>query len=581
METNYTNERNVQIVISLMKAHNIRKVIASPGTTNITLVASLQQDSFFQVYSSVDERSAAYMACGMAAESGEPVALSCTGATASRNYIPGLTEAYYRKLPVLAITSTQHSGRIGQYMPQVIDRTVAQNDVYRLSVQVPTIYSEEDEWACNVAVNRAMIELRRNGGGPVHINLATNYSKDFTVTELPPTRVIKNVSYGGEFPELKPGKIIIYVGAHTRWDEDLTAAVDRFCAAYDGIVLCDEISNYKGKYRIYASLLTSQDGYVASCRECNIMIHIGQVTGALMTPKPRTVWRVNPDGEIRDTFQKLSYVFEMEEVDFFNHYADIADKTEEKRAYYDSWKSECDKIAAKIPDDLPFSNAWIAQRTAPLLPKGCVLHLGIYNSLRNWAFADVDESILGYSNTGGFGIDGGVSSMIGASLAAPNKLFFCVIGDLAFFYDMNSIGNRFVGNNIRLMIINNGRGMEFRNYNHPAARFGEDADAYMAAAGHFGNQSRNLVRHYAQDLGFEYLTADNKETFLENQSRFLTSEITDKPILFEVFTNPQDESDALHIMRNLETSATGVAKKVLKNVLGDEGAKTIKKFLKK
>ena len=91
----YTSERSVQILISLLKQHGIKKVVASPGTTNITLVASLQQDDWFNMYSSVDERSAAYIACGMAAESGEPVVLTCTGATASRNYLPGLTEAYY------------------------------------------------------------------------------------------------------------------------------------------------------------------------------------------------------------------------------------------------------------------------------------------------------------------------------------------------------------------------------------------------------------------------------------------------------------------------------------------------------
>lgn len=96
----YTNERNVQVVIALLKAYGIRKVIASPGTTNMTFVASIQDDPFFEMYSSVDERSAAYLACGLAAESGEPVVISCTGATASRNYMPGLTEAYYRKLPV-------------------------------------------------------------------------------------------------------------------------------------------------------------------------------------------------------------------------------------------------------------------------------------------------------------------------------------------------------------------------------------------------------------------------------------------------------------------------------------------------
>ena len=103
MDIRYTSERNVQILIALMKHHGVKRVVASPGTTNITFVASLQNDPFFEMYSAADERSAAYIACGLAAETGEPVALTCTGATASRNYLPGLTEAYYRKLPVLAV----------------------------------------------------------------------------------------------------------------------------------------------------------------------------------------------------------------------------------------------------------------------------------------------------------------------------------------------------------------------------------------------------------------------------------------------------------------------------------------------
>ena len=107
MEQYYTNERNVQIVIGLLKAHGIKRIVASPGSTNVTFVASVQQDPWFEIYSCVDERSAAYMACGIALETGEPCVLSCTGATASRNYFSALTEAYYRKLPILAITSTQ------------------------------------------------------------------------------------------------------------------------------------------------------------------------------------------------------------------------------------------------------------------------------------------------------------------------------------------------------------------------------------------------------------------------------------------------------------------------------------------
>ena len=62
MDTFYTNEKHTQILIALMKKHGIKKIIASPGATNICLVASLQNDPYFEIYSSVDERSAAYMA---------------------------------------------------------------------------------------------------------------------------------------------------------------------------------------------------------------------------------------------------------------------------------------------------------------------------------------------------------------------------------------------------------------------------------------------------------------------------------------------------------------------------------------
>src|SRR5690554_3657909 len=150
MANYYTNEKNAQIVISLLKKHGIKKVVASPGTTNMAFVASVQQDPFFEIYSSVDERSAAYIACGLSAESGEPVVLSCTGATASRNYLPGLTEAYYRKLPILSITSTQVTSKVGHHMAQIIDRSSLPNDVVNYSVLMPLVKDEDDLWDCEI-----------------------------------------------------------------------------------------------------------------------------------------------------------------------------------------------------------------------------------------------------------------------------------------------------------------------------------------------------------------------------------------------------------------------------------------------
>lgn len=122
------------------------------------------------------------------------------------------------------------------------------------------------------------------------------------------------------------------------------------------------------------------------------------------------------------------------------------------------------------------------------LPRGCELHLGIYHSLRSWNFFKLPKGIQAKCNVGGFGIDGGVSTLMGASFASPDKLFIGVFGDLAFFYDMNVVGNRHVGNNVRLLLINNGKGNEFRNYGHPCYFLGDEADRYVAAAGHYGEQ---------------------------------------------------------------------------------------------
>ncbi len=579
MNTYYSKEINVQILVSLMKSHGIRKVIASPGTTNINFVASIQQDPFFEIYSSADERSAAYMACGLAAESGEAVALSCTGATASRNYIPALTEAFYRKLPLLVITATQHSGRIGQNMAQVIDRRTMLNDMVNLSIQAPTVHSDEDEWALNVQINRALAELCRRGGGPVHINLETTYNKDFTIKELPKERVISRVCGCSELPKLPDSRIAIFVGDHRKWSDRLTKAVDEFCAKYNGVVLCDQTSNYRGKYRVLANLITSQEQYLFPYILPKLLIDIGNVSGAYMSLKPEQVWRVNPDGEVRDTFRKLTTVFEMGEIDFFEAYNLLKHSTEPQDEYYKTLIAERSKLSAKIPE-LPFSNPWIAQHTAGRLPENSVLYLGILNTLRSWNFFETPASVTCYSNTGGFGIDGGVSTLVGMSLANKDRLCFGVVGDLGFFYDMNALGNRHIGSNIRLMLINNGCGTEFKNYNHPAARFGDDADAYMAAAGHYGAQSKALVKHYAEDLGYEYMSASNKEEYLTAVERFLTTEFLDKPIIFEVFTDYQCESDALKMMKNLETTAAGSVKKMVKGVLGNKNVQFVKKIIK-
>ncbi|MCD8356574.1 MAG: 2-succinyl-5-enolpyruvyl-6-hydroxy-3-cyclohexene-1-carboxylate synthase [Clostridia bacterium] len=579
----YSDEKNIQLLIALLKAHDIKDIVVSPGATNVSFVASCQQDSYFNIYSCVDERSAAYIACGIAAEIGNPVVLSCTGATASRNYLSGLTEAYYRKLPILAVTSSRPNGWIGNDIQQVTDRRNPPADTALLSAQIPVIHDADEEWAYTVKLNEALLELRHRGGGPVHINLQTTYSSDFSVEYLPDVPAIYRVCIDDAFPEIENGKIGICVGAHKAWSKELTAAVDAFCEKYDAVVLCDQTSNYRGEYRILSTMVCSQRREESGLRNFDLLIHIGDITGATFRFNVEKVWRVCEDGRVKDPLKKLRMVFEMSELRFFSYYGGKPNKGEKMTKQFEEWMSETKRLYDLMPE-LPFSNMWVAQQTIPQLPENSALHLGIYNTLRSWDFFDTPSSVNCYCNTGGFGIDGNLSTLLGASLAKPDQLCFGAVGDLSFFYDMNVLGNRHMTPNIRIIVVNNGKGVEFRQHINRAAQFDEATDVYIAAAGHNGNQSRYLVKHYAEDLGFIYLSASSKEEYERVMDKFVSPNHSEHPMLLEVFTDAGDEDKALMIARTVdqamyEVNTESNTKKIIKKVLGKKGVETVKRIM--
>ena len=459
MEFYNTSERNIQIVLYQLKAHGINRVIASPGSTDIAIVSSMQHDPFFEMYSSIDERSACYMACGMAAETGKPVVIICTGATSSRNYFPGLAEAYYRHLPVLAITCCRSNSNVGHYINQVTDRSEPPKDTIHISVYAQRIQSIEDEWDCNIKINKAILGLSYNGGGPCHINLETVYSKDFSVKEIKPSKTINRYRLGDDLPSIPKGKIGIFVGNYSKWSDELLNVVDRFCEWYNAVVFFDHSSNYTGKYGVLFPLIANQCDGTSGDFDIDLMIHIGYVSA--VTCKGRNVWRVNADGEIRDPFRRLTNVFQMTELEFFSSYT-------------------C-------------NNDLYKENTSPP-----TLYLEYVNQYTN----------------------------------------------------------------IRIMVINNGLGQEFKNYSSFDAIFGEDTDTYIAAKGHFNGRTTPVIECYAECLGFEYLAASNKDEFNAQYSKFVSPEKKNKPILFEVFTETEDESLALEMITTLTKKGRAIKKEM-------------------
>ena len=245
----------------------------------------------------------------------------------------------------------------------------------------------------------------------------------------------------------------------------------------------------------------------------------------------------------------------MPEEEFFRRYLAGEGGSAEKRAYYDAFRQTTGELYQMLPE-LPFSNIWIASQSIRAVPRGAALELGVSNTMRAWTFFDFPQETYTLANTGCRGIDGAIPTLLGMSLADPERLHFAVMGDLTFFYSFNVLGNRHVGSNIRLMLVNNGCGAEFNIYPHRAYRIyqgeAQRINEFVGAGGHSGAKSRLLVKHYAEDLGFEYLSASTKEEYLEAMARFFTPEKTDRPMLLEAFTNIDEENEALRRIRQIK-----------------------------
>ena len=132
----------------------------------------------------------------------------------------------------------------------------------------------------------------------------------------------------------------------------------------------------------------------------------------------------------------------------------------------------------------------------------------------------------------------------------PSRLYFGVFGDLAFFYDLNSLGSRHIQKNIRILLVNNGEGGEFSIPGHISDVCGNRVHDFIAAKGHYGKKSPDLVKHIATDLGFKYMSASTKEDFLSLVGQFVCEEITE-PIIFECFTDVAVERKALADCRGI------------------------------
>lgn len=578
--------KTFQVLIPLLKAHNISHIVISPGSRMREFVIAVEEDPFFTTYNVTDERSASYFAMGISQELEVPVVIVCTSSTATTNYVPGVTEAFYQNVPILVLTGDRDPYMLGQQEDQMINQVGMYDRVVRKSVTLPIVKSDFDKWYAERLINEAILELDHHKKGPVHINVPVPaiiyWNDDKDITEYPEVKTIRRYEidddYKQELADLtgklsKKQKILVLAGQNTtsfdqKW---LSAFYSKYnCiihAEHMGNVCCEGVMNIAG-----ISEGVRKDSWDEYLPDLIISFHGTFAISRNLKETIRTMtcehWLIDEEGMVVDAYRNLTTIFECAPNDFFRYFVDNAPvNSTNNRAYYELWTKA--NSAVKIPD-LSFSNVTIIRDFLKVLPSHSNLHLSILNSIRLSQYCKLPEDTKTYANVGTDGIDGCMSTFFGQA-CSTNRDCFLIIGDLSFFYDMNSLRIKHNRSNCHILLINNHGGNEF--YQQPIVPTTPQG---------LGASHNNSAKAWAESVGFKYMTAENDIEFNKCLSEFVKKQ--NLPVLFEVFTDQMTDRESVFALKRAYAHVTdknAAIKDTVKTIIGEGTTKKLKSFFGK
>ena len=544
----YTDKKNILQLVALLEAHGVTKIVLCPGSRNIPLVHTLSTHPPFKCYSVTDERSAGFFAIGLALNGGAPAAVCCTSGTALLNLHPAVAEAFYQNVPLVVISADRPAAWIGQMDGQTLPQPGVFGTLVKKSVNLPEIYTDEDEWYCNRLVNEALLETHHHGKGPVHINVpVTEPIFRFTTETLPEVRVITRYQglniYDRDYNDLiqrlnQYQKRMIIVGQMN--------LIYLFEKKYSKLLykhfawLTEHIGNQTIPgipVKNFDVALYAMDGEMQEKMTPELLITYGghvvskRLKKFLRNNPPKEHWHVSPDGEIVDLYGSLTTVIEMDPFEFLEK---IAFLLENKTPQYPLlWENFCKTLPQP---ELPYSEMSAIGALIQALPQQCALHLANSSAVRYAQLFTVPATVEVCCNRGTSGIEGSLSTAVGYA-AASDKLNFVVIGDLSFFYDMNALWNGNFGANLRILLLNNGGGEIFHTL--PGLEMSGTSHKFITAV------HKASAKGWAEDRGFLYQKVEDEVQLEEAMQLFTQPEPMTQPVLVEVFTNKNKDARIL------------------------------------
>ncbi|MGB5499237.1 MAG: 2-succinyl-5-enolpyruvyl-6-hydroxy-3-cyclohexene-1-carboxylic-acid synthase [Maribacter sp.] len=500
---NYSNIPSAQSVVLHCKTKGILDIVISPGSRNAPLTIGFTEDPSFNCFSIVDERCAAFFALGMAQQSQKPVAVLCTSGSALLNYYPAIAEAFYSNIPLVVLSADRPTYKIdvgdGQTIRQdhVFDRHIGysanlKQDVTHATEKVKkyapqsiagTVDSEQvkiqdyNDGELNRALNMAIGHKL-----PVHINVPFEeplYGKIPEATVMPFfNEGIRSYATAEELDgfldhwnSAKRKMVLVGVNYPNSVEQKY---LDQLANDPSVIVLTETTSNIH-----HPNFFPSIDSIIAPIEKLEdseqlfealqpeILLTFGglviskKVKAFLRNYMPEHHWHID-EQKAYNTFFVLSHHFKTKVNTFFDQFLASADNVDS--GYYNFWKEIKGEYEAKREEYLqhiPFSDLTVFGQVFETTPENIQLQIANSSAIRYAQLFNLKPSIEVFCNRGTSGIDGAVSTAIGASIV-NTKQTVLITGDLSFFYDGNGLWNNYIKPDFRIILINNDGGGIFR-----------------------------------------------------------------------------------------------------------------------
>lgn len=516
----YSNKKNVNILTSLLAAHGIRHAVVCPGSRNAPIVHNLNECPSFQCYPVTDERSAGFYALGMAQCLHEPVVVCVTSGTALLNLAPAVAEAYYQQQPLVVVSADRPARWIDQLDGQTLPQPDALGRFVRHAVSLPECvphsdlkvgepHDEEEHWYCNRLVNEALLTQY----GPVHINVPiTEPLFDFSTEQLPTERMITLTP-----PDIQPHTLSHVCRMFMQAKRPMLIAGQPMNPHMDEAVsLVQDDERYQPDFVVYTG------GSIVSKRLKRFL------------RKASETWVVNRTGAVTDTFCNLTHVI-------VGDGAAVADQIrslleQQPHPFVQLWKDLLESVRCHAET---FEPGYSQMAAVKCFESFFTLHSSFftfhYANSSAVRLANIYARHPVFCNRGVNGIEGSLSTAAGYSVVADRQVF-CVIGDLSFFYDQNALWNQNLRGNLRVLLLNNGKGGIFDML--PGLDQSPARDRFIAA-GHT-TSAEGICRQNR----VTYLKAVNMEEMQKGIAALFSQE-SDTPVLLEVFTSPAADQMAL------------------------------------